>query len=990
MLKFLSTLFDTNEKPVSQARKTVEQINALESQVKEMSYDQMCKRINEVRTELKTLVDKIPEKDRTSLRRVDHAKGLSVLEKDIQQKLLDFLPEMYAFIRETYGREMGIRHFDEQLIAGVILAGGQKLTEVKTGEGKTMIFNLPAFLYALAGRGAHVVTVNDYLAKRDAEYAGHIASKLGLTLGVVAPGGVSYRFITNEEVKQLKGEEAFKELAALGKPKLANMKALNLIECSKREAYNCDITVSVNNELGFDYLRDNMAVQLDQIVQRELYFCVVDEADSILIDEARTPLIISAIPSESDTEKYKRFAKAVRGLEEDKDYTVDHKKRAATLTEEGIVNVEKELGVENIWSDYSLAHHIDNALRAKVMFNRDDHYLVRDGEVLIVDTFTGRVMEGRRYSEGLHQAIEAKEGVDIKQESRTFATITFQNFFRLYKILCGGSGTILTEAEEFYKIYTVESVVVPTHRQIVREDKNDLIYATETAKFKAVVNEIKTRHEAGQPILIGTASIEKSELLSGLLDEAGVPHTVLNAKYHEREAQIVAKAGERGAVTVATNMAGRGTDIPLGEGVTELGGLAVIGTERHEARRIDNQLRGRSGRQGDPGYTRFYVSLEDTIMKVMGGDFLSKSVGKLMDDDMPIELGLISRQIETAQKRIEGMNFDSRKQLVEYDDVMNQHREVFYQRRYRLMLLTENALGRFAQAALLADPKLGKQRQDEIMVELADYIRAIVNNELDFSVDSQFNYDRTLDNERVTSLVNEILDFAPDMLIAKALDVKLGELVDKLKQNIQGANVEQVKEFLHKGFDQLLDDKIAEFGSDLPLVSKMLILDSMDKQWVDHLETMGDILEGVGLQAHAQRDPLVEYKNIGFRQFESFINRIDSSVARRLLKVTRVEQSQTINPQQLATNSDEITDVLTGDHEIKAGNLDLSKLVKRGSQQSQNVRRQVEAVGGTQKSIHAAAEPGRNDMCPCGSGLKYKKCGLLNTAEHQKRMAALK
>jgi preprotein translocase subunit SecA len=990
MLKFLTNLFDTNEKPVNHARKIVEQINALEPQVKELSYDQIRARINEVRTELKSLVDKIPEKDRTSLRRVDHAKGLSDLEKAIQQKLLEFMPEMYAFIRESYGREMGIRHFDEQLIAGVILAGGQKLTEVKTGEGKTMIFNLPAFLYSLVGRGAHVVTVNDYLAKRDAEYAGHIASKLGLTLGVVAPGGISYKFITNEEVRQAKGEEAFKELEALGKPKLANMKGLNLLECSKREAYNCDITVSVNNELGFDYLRDNMAVQLDQIVQRELYFCVVDEADSILIDEARTPLIISAIPSESDTEKYKRFAKAVRDLEEEKHYVVDHKRRAATLTEEGIENVEKALDVENIWADYSLAHHIDNALRAKVMFNRDDHYLVRDGEVLIVDTFTGRVMEGRRYSEGLHQAIEAKEGVEIKQESRTFATITFQNFFRLYKVLCGGSGTIMTEAEEFFKIYSLESVVVPTHRQLIREDKNDLIYATEVAKFKAVVNEIKQRHAAGQPILIGTASIEKSELLSGLLDEVGVPHTVLNAKYHDREAQVVAKAGERGAVTVATNMAGRGTDIPLGEGVKELGGLAVIGTERHEARRIDNQLRGRSGRQGDPGYTRFYVSLEDTIMKVMGGDFLSRSVGKLMDDDMPIELGLISRQIETAQKRIEGMNFDSRKQLVEYDDVMNQHREVFYQRRYRLMLLTENALGRFAQAALLADPKLAKQRQAEIMLELADYVRDIVNNELDFTVQSQFNYDRTLDSERVTGLVNQILDFAPDVLIAKAFSFNHSELVAKLRENVQGADAERVIEFLHKGFDKLLDAKIAEFGKDLPLVSKMLILDSMDKQWVDHLETMGDILEGIGLQAHAQRDPLVEYKNIGFRQFESFINRIDSSVARRLLKVTRVEQGSTVNPQQLVTNSDEITDVLTGDHEIKAGNLDLSKLVKRGSQKSQNLRRQVEAAGGTQKSIHAAAEAGRNDPCPCGSGLKYKKCGLLNTPDHQKRMAALK
>ncbi len=989
MLNFLTSLIDSNDSHVKQARKVVTKINDLEPQVQQMSYEQIRARVKEMQSQLAEMVKKISDKDRTSLRRIDRSKGLPKHELEIQAKLQEFLPEMYAFIRDTYSREMGIRHFDEQMIAGVILSQGQKLTELKTGEGKTMVFNLPAFLYALVGRGAHLVTVNDYLAKRDGEYAGHIAAKLGLSVGIVAPGGVSYRYISGEEVRKFKGEEAYAELEALGKPKLSNMKGINLLECSKREAYNCDVTVSVNNELGFDYLRDNMATQLDQLVQRELYFCIVDEADSILIDEARTPLIISAIPSESDTEKYKRFAKGVSDLEEDKDYTVDHKRRAVTLTEDGILHVEKNLGIDNIWTDYSMAHHIDNALRARTMFQRDDHYLVRNGEVMIVDTFTGRVMEGRRYSEGLHQAIEAKEGVEIKQESRTFATITFQNFFRLYKVLCGGSGTILTEAEEFYKIYSLESVVIPTHRNIVREDKNDLIYRTEEAKFKAVVKEIKARYEKGQPVLIGTASIEKSELLSSLLDEAGVKHTVLNAKYHEREAQIVSKAGERGAVTVATNMAGRGTDIPLGEGVTELGGLAVIGTERHEARRIDNQLRGRSGRQGDPGYTRFYVSLEDTIMKVMGGDFLSKSVGKLMDDELPIELSLISRQIETAQKRIEGMNFDSRKQLVDYDDVMNQHREVFYQRRFRLMELTENALGRFVRPESFEDDKAKDIRQTETMQDLADYVREIVNKELEFSIQSQFNYDRILDDERVKYLVNDVLDFAPDTLIAKAFGVKPSQLAETFKQEFTKKSQDEVTAYLEKGFKTLLDERLEEFGNDLPLVAKMLILDSMDKQWVDHLETMADILEGIGLQAHAQRDPLVEYKNVGFRQFQEFINRIDSSVARRIMKVTRVQQPPTPGLQNLVTNDSDITDILTGDHEIKAGNIDLSQIVRQSNRKTQTLRRQVEAVGGTATTVNGV-EIGRNDPCPCGSGLKYKKCGLINSPEHQKLMAEMK
>jgi preprotein translocase subunit SecA len=501
-------------------------------------------------------------------------------------------------IREVMRRDFDRRHFDVQLLAGVLLAQGQKLVEVKTGEGKTQIFHLPLFLYSLVGRGAHMVTVNEYLARRDGEYAGQVASRLGLRVGVITPGNKSYMFILNSEVKELKGEEVFKQIDQDKKPTIASMQGLNLLEVTKQDAYLCDVTYGINNEFGFDYLRDNMTWELSQRAQRELYFCVVDEADSILIDEARTPLIISAVPEDTDTDKYYRFAGAVKNLEEEKDYTVDYKSKSVMLTEDGIANAERALGVENLWADYSFAHHLENALKAKALFLKDDQYIIRNNEVLIVDSFTGRVLPGRRYSEGLHQAIEAKEGVEVQKESQTYASITFQNYFRLYKVLCGGSGTIITEAEEFFQIYGLESVAIPTNMPVIRQDLPDLIYKDEESKFNAVVEEIKERHEKGQPILVGTTSVEKSERLSGKLDELQIPHSVLNAKYHEQEAHIVAHAGEKGAVTVATNMAGRGTDIPLEKGVTELGGLAVIGTERHEARRIDNQLRGRSDVRG--------------------------------------------------------------------------------------------------------------------------------------------------------------------------------------------------------------------------------------------------------------------------------------------------------------------------------------------------------------------------------------------------------
>lgn len=974
MLNTIKSFFNGNERQIAQARKIVDQINALEPEVEKMSDEQIQARVNEFKAELKKLVDKIPVAERQSIRRIQREKGLPAAEVEIQAKLQQILPEVYAFVREAYKREMGIRHYDVQLLAGVILAQGQKLVEVKTGEGKTMSFNLPTFLYALVGRGAHLVTVNEYLAKRDGEYAGHVASKLGLTVGIVAPNGVSFKFISNEQVKELKGEETYKELLALGKPKLSTMRGYNLVECDKREAYNCDITVSVNSELGFDYLRDNMAWEVGRIVQRELYFCMVDEADSILIDEARTPLIISATPTQSDVDKYTKFAKVVKGLEEGKDYEIDHKSRQVSFTEDGIQAVEKMLGLDNLWTDYNAVHHLDNALRAKALYKKDDEYIVKNGEVLIVDSFTGRVMPGRRFSEGLHQAIEAKEGVKVQEEAKTFATITFQNYFRLYKVLTGGSGTIITEGEEFFKIYGLESVAIPTHRPISRDDKNDLIYRNQEVKFRALANEVKELHEKGQPVLIGTTSVEKSELVSQMLDQLGVPHEVLNAKYHEQEAQIVAKAGEKGAVTVATNMAGRGTDIPLGEGVRELGGLAVIGSERHEARRIDNQLRGRSGRQGDPGYSRFYVSLDDTIMRVLGGDLIAKSVGRMLDDDMPIQMSLITRQIEVAQKRVESLNFDMRKNVVDYDDVMNQQREVFYARRRRLLTLSENAQGRFGYEAE-GEADKAAEMVEEAKVELQDMVVEILNEQLDKTIQVHAGSSRKMSDEDVEALLPQVLDFAPDKDLAVGLSVKEKELNSHLKNLFITNDAEGIREKLSAGLLQVLHAKLAEFGADMPMVVKMLMLETMDVQWMEHLETMSDVNHGIRLQSIAQRDPLVEYKNIGFRLFGELIERINSNIARRILKVQRVQNANIQVNQSLNTNQQQIVDINTGDREMLP--TDTAEL-KSGRRLPKPINQAKKTEKNTEPLI------GRNDPCPCGSGLKYKKCGLINAPEHQK------
>ena len=563
------------------------------------------------------------------------------------ETLDDLLPEAFAVVREASVRTLGLRHFDVQLLGGIVLHMG-RISEMKTGEGKTLVATLPAYLNALEGRGVHIVTVNDYLATRDSEWMKPIYEMLGLSVGLIVHG------LNNEE---------------------------------RKAAYAADITYGTNNEFGFDYLRDNMVVSLDHMVQRELNYAIVDEVDSILIDEARTPLIISG-QSDKPTDLYRQIARFVPRLRRDEDYKVDEKAHLVTLTEAGIARVEKAFGVDNLGDDryLELNHHLNQGLKAHCLMKRDRDYVVKDGQIIIVDEFTGRLMFGRRYSDGLHQAIEAKEGVRIERESQTLATITFQNYFRMYRKLAGMTGTAETEEEEFRKIYGMDVVVIPTHKPMIREDYPDVVYRTELGKFRAVVEDIVECHRRGQPVLVGTISIEKSELLSRMLDKRGVPHQVLNAKHHEKEAQIIAQAGQAGAVTIATNMAGRGTDIVLGEGVTSLGGLYVLGTERHESRRIDNQLRGRAGRQGDPGVSRFYVSLEDDLMRLFGSENIEGLLDRLgMDDSMPIEHPMISRAIENAQRKVEARNFNIRKTVLEYDDVINQQREVIYEERRKVL-----------------------------------------------------------------------------------------------------------------------------------------------------------------------------------------------------------------------------------------------------------------------------------------------------------------
>ncbi|MBC1474674.1 preprotein translocase subunit SecA [Listeria grandensis] len=777
------------------------------------------------------------------------------------ETLDDLLVEAFAVAREGGKRALGMFPFRVQLMGGIVLHEGN-IAEMRTGEGKTLTATLPVYLNALSGGGVHVVTVNEYLSQRDAEEMGVLYNFLGLSVGL-------------------------------------NLNALSSEE--KREAYAADITYSTNNELGFDYLRDNMVVYKEQMVQRPLSYAVIDEVDSILVDEARTPLIISG-QAEKSTILYVRANSFVETMTVEKDYTVDIKTKSVNMTEEGMTKGEKYFDVENLFDleNATLLHHIAQALKANYTMHLDVDYVVQDDEVLIVDQFTGRIMKGRRFSEGLHQALEAKEGVTIQNESQTMATITFQNYFRMYKKLSGMTGTAKTEEEEFRDIYNMRVIEIPTNKPIIRDDRADLIYTSIDAKFSAVADDIATRHANGQPVLVGTVAIETSEVISHKLKRRGIPHSVLNAKQHEREAEIIQFAGEKGSVTIATNMAGRGTDIKLGEGTIEAGGLAVIGTERHESRRIDNQLRGRAGRQGDPGVTQFYLSMEDELMKRFGSDNMKSMMERFGMDDEAIQSKMVSRAVESAQKRVEGNNFDSRKQVLQYDDVLRQQREVIYKQRYEVITAENN---------------------------LRSVIEPMIQNVVNFVVQS--NAPRQEDREEWN--LQGIIDFVEANLLPED-EISVDDIKNMETSDIQDFILEKVKEAYNEKETLLPEEEFNEF-------QKVVLLRVVDTKWVDHIDAMDHLRDGIHLRAYGQIDPLREYQSEGFEMFEAMINSIDEDVARYIMKA---EIRQNLEREQVA----------------------------KGDAIDPNEGKPV----AKRQPVHKDQHIGRNDPCPCGSGEKYKNC----------------
>jgi preprotein translocase subunit SecA len=830
-------LGDPIKREVRRHSATVEKINALEKEMAALSDEALRAKTAEFRERLG--VDgpdlSLGQPVTVGIVGVEDAEGavedrreVEMAEQERDRVLDGLLPEAFACVREASRRSLGMRHFDVQLIGGIVLHRGT-IAEMRTGEGKTLVATLPLYLNALLGRGAHLVTVNDYLARRDAGWNGPLYHALGMTVGVIAH---DMSLIFDPDYVD---ESHFD-------PRLQHLRP-----CTRREAYATDITYATNNELGFDYLRDNMAVTVEQCVQRRLWYAIVDEVDSILIDEARTPLIISG-EADEPTDKYYTYARLIPRLKEEEDFTKDEKTKSAALTEEGIAKIERWTGLRNVYDleHAADAHQINQALRAHALYLRDREYIVKDGEVIIVDEFTGRTMPGRRWSDGLHQAIEAKEGVKVQQENITLATITFQNFFRLYRKLAGMTGTAITEAEEFHKIYKLEVVPIPTNRPMIRKDESDLIYKTEEGKFRAVVEEIVERYGKGQPVLVGTTSIDKSERLARLLEEREIPHNVLNAKQHEREATIVAEAGRPGAVTIATNMAGRGTDIVLGEGVPDLGGLLIIGTERHESRRIDNQLRGRSGRQGDPGETRFFLSFEDDLMRVFGGDRMQGLMDRLrIDEDTPIESRMVTRQIEGAQSRVEGHNFDARRHVVEYDDVMNRQREVIYGERRKILEGTDtrgNLLNMIEQLVAAEVPTFCEGRNRE-----------------------------GWDLEGLWERFRQVAPLPP---------------VEEVDLDSLGGSIEEISEALTNELVAVYDEKEATYGeATMRYVEQRVMLEVIDQKWRTYLTQMDHLREGVGLVGYGQKDPLMEYKSQAFEAFGELTEDIQREIVRLLMHV---------------------------------------------------------------------------------------------------------
>ncbi|MFH1171558.1 MAG: preprotein translocase subunit SecA [bacterium] len=910
-MSWLTRIFgDANARALKQLQPLIEKINGLEKHYEGMSDARL-------REETKRFRHELQSKNTT--------------EDDI-------LPAAFAMVREAAKRTLKQRHFDVQLLGGIVIHQG-KIAEMRTGEGKTLVATLPCFVNALRGKGVHVVTVNDYLAKRDTVWMGRIHHLLGLSVGCIQHDAA---FLYDPD-PQADPEDIEKHLRPV----------------SRREAYAADITYGTNNEFGFDYLRDNMVMELAERVQRGQHFGIVDEIDSILIDEARTPLIISA-PAEQPAEQYYQFAQLVSQLQENVDYNVDEKMRAATLTEQGIERMEKALGVGNIYEERGIetVHHLEQALKARTLFHRDKDYVVKEGEVIIVDEFTGRLMFGRRFSEGLHQAIEAKENVKIQEESMTMATITFQNYFRMYTKLSGMTGTAATEGEEFAKIYNLDVAIIPTNRPMVRKDLADRVYVNERAKYHAIVSHVKDLHRKGQPVLLGTISIEKNEVLSQLLHEARVPHEVLNAKNHEREAQIISQAGRKGAVTLATNIAGRGVDIILGgkpfdgeaaEKVKKLGGLFVLGTERHEARRIDNQLRGRSGRQGDPGMSQFYVSLDDDLMRIFSSTRMKSVMERMgLPEDLPIENSMVSRAIESAQKRVEGHNFDIRKHLVEYDDVINKHREVIYKRRKQILHTYDE-----------------KKR-----------LRTMIEELFEQEIEQVVSFHTSADAEGAWD-VNEIYEVVGTMFpIDLANRLKLEDLREKAGDKLQDVQARDAiinhLMKLEKGTYDAFEQRIGD-PEMLGAIERAVMLRGLDTLWVEHIDQMDHLRRGIGLRGYGQRDPLVEYRKEAFELFHQLSRGIQNQVVYTLFKVAGVQQNgaraQTPQQRQLSESHEATTSFTQAPQ---------SSGTSSSAAPVQSSRKPKDAEG---KII------GRNDPCPCGSGKKYKKCGMIETEEHRRLSA---
>ncbi len=919
-MSFLTKIFgDPNEKTLKELRTEAEKITNLEPGLASLS-DEALKQ--------KSLDLKKQVQEGTALDSVIH--------------------EAFAIVRETARRTLGQRHYDVQLMGGLTLHKGQ-IAEMRTGEGKTLTSTLAVYANALEGKGVHVVTVNDYLAKRDAVWMGQIFSFLGLSVACIQHES---GYIYDESFKAAKEEDEERDQTGSFKVQMDFLRPV-----SRREAYAADITYGTNNEFGFDYLRDNMVTREEDRVQRELHYAIVDEIDSILIDEARTPLIISA-PAEESADLYFRFAELVRDLKEGEHYNIDEKMRASTFTDAGIETLEKRLGVENLYTSGGLEyiHHAEQALKARALFQKDKEYVVQNGEVKIVDEFTGRVMEGRRYSDGLHQAIEAKEGVQVNRESRTMATITFQNYFRMYNKLSGMTGTAATEAEEFSKIYKLEVVQMPTNNPIAREDLNDRIYQNTKGKLLSVVEEVKMRQQKGQPVLLGTISIEDNELLSQLLTKGGVKHEVLNAKNHEREAEIIAQAGRRGAVTVATNMAGRGVDIMLGgqpfdkeeqEAVKALGGLHVIGTERHDSRRIDNQLRGRAGRQGDPGSTQFYVSMDDQLMRIFGSDRAKKVMQTLkIEETMPIESKMISNSLEKAQQRVEGRHFDSRKHVLEYDDVLNKHRTAIYTERRELLKQEEG----FAEKIL------------EMVEEEVERVVLFHTGSSAAEVPEEFANKTEKADWDPKEIIEVLKTIAP---ISAEFESNVAQELKEISRDKERLATQ--RSFVIEGFVAEAKSKMAFAEEKLPEKERLnrmyrtLMLRAYDNMWVRHLDEMTYLRRSVGLRSYGQRDPLIEYKREAFEMFENLQVAIQKEVVYNVFKVL----GQAITTQQVV--------------QLAPSLIEKAKLTLQGAQKTMGnpvAARTNKLASAPSQSAPGAdySNVGRNEACPCGSGKKFKKC----------------